>query len=774
MASAIASLAAVDAGSRIRADSASGSVGTPVASEGSASNVRVVCRLRPMDEREKKAGTVPAAAVSSENKEVAVVRTVGGSRQVRSNFHFDEVLSSFSTQADVFAATLQPLVSQVLMGYEATAFAYGQTGTGKTYTMEGDADSDEKRGLMPRTAAAVLEALEHPDFVESHVTVSMLEIYNEELNDLLFTGNHQQKIDLMDGGSGKGVQCVGLSEVPVTSLSDVLDLVRLAQERKRMAETRVSARSSRSHCIFTMKVECRRELGTGELENVGKLHLVDLAGSECAKKAAWGIEDISGPGPKSGQLSTTISEQERERRSINQSLLTLGRVIVALREKSGRVPFRDSKLTRLLENALGGSCKTVIIATISPAMSSVDETISTLNYADQASGIRNRPVASSLFRTMMRSPSGTNFDAGTAVAGTASGCSSAEWAELEMKNAYLMAEVEEAQAALSRKQQEVQEVSERADKAEAAAAGLRAEVQAATQRAAKAEEETSVLRDELLVARSSLEACNAALQQMESSALSVAADLTARASHAAGERTAVQQEQMVNLEAQQSSKEQLVSILQQQRLSLQAEVHEVRAELDATKSQLSIVEAELAALGVAQAAKRKQALEAIVTLASRELAQVGDGLDHGVATLNEQLSGIQVGASTISDSIEAASDKAAEANTRATEKALCCAKQAIAALSDVTTRAANLSESSERTMCDAAKQLRSLKQLGGDRIFEDATEEAQSCPNGLRRPRQRVTRMASMHGKENAPQVTATKLGGHDLLKHGMAMNIAS
>jgi len=228
---------------------------------------------------------------------------------------------------------------------------------------------------------------------------------------------------------------------------------------------------------------------------------------------------------------------------------------------------------------------------------------------------------------------------------------------------------------------------------------------------------------------------------------------------------------MVHLEAQRSSEEQLLSILQQQRLSLEAEVDEVKAELDGAKSQLSTVEAELAALGAAQAAKRKQALEAIIATASRELAQVGDGLDHGVVSLKEQLSGIQVGASAIGDSLEAVSGRAAEASSRATEKARCCAKQAITALSDVTQRAANLSESSERTMCDAAKELRSLEQLGGDRIFEDVTGEAESYPSRLRRPSQRV-RVASAQDKENAPQMTATKLDGHDLPQHGLATSI--
>merc|ERR1719277_2658988 len=109
----------------------------------------------------------------------------GGARQVRSLFHFDEVLTSFSTQDEVFAATLDPLVDEVLGGYEATAFAYGQTGTGKTYTMEGNLDSDGGRGLVPRTAAAVIERLNSGGYADYAVTCSYLEIYNEELSDLL-------------------------------------------------------------------------------------------------------------------------------------------------------------------------------------------------------------------------------------------------------------------------------------------------------------------------------------------------------------------------------------------------------------------------------------------------------------------------------------------------------------------------------------------------------------------------------------------------------------
>jgi len=387
---------------------------------------------------------------------------------------------------------------------------------------------------------------------------------------------------------------------------------------------------------------------------------------------------------------------------------------------------------------------------------------------------------------MMRCPSGANFDPAAASAGTTLGCSSTEWAELEMKNAYLMAEVEEAQAALARKYQEAQEAIDRAEKAEEELVSLRLETQAATQRASKAEEEASAaakrastaeeeastLRSELLVARSALQASNEARQQMESSALSVAADLAAKASHVAGERTALQQQQLVNLEAQRSSEEQLLAILQQQRLSLQAEVAGVKVELDGAKSQLSTVEAELAALGAVQTARREQALEAIITCARRELAQLGDGLDDGLVPLNEQLSGIQAGASAIGDSLEAVMGRAAESNAHALDKASCCTQSAITALGDITQCAANLSEGAEQTMCDAAKQLKSLERLGGERVFEDLTAGVASYPSGLRKPSQR-TRVALARDKENAPQMTATKLEGHELPQRMLATGVA-
>eukprot|EP00933_Yihiella_yeosuensis_P044775 TRINITY_DN40043_c0_g1_i1.p1 TRINITY_DN40043_c0_g1~~TRINITY_DN40043_c0_g1_i1.p1 ORF type:complete len:1026 (+),score=259.44 TRINITY_DN40043_c0_g1_i1:194-3271(+) len=443
-------------------------------------NVRVVCRLRPMSDKEIKVGTIPAATASMERKEVAVVRTLAnGTRQVRSTFNFDDVLTDSCRQEDVFNATLRPLVGQVLAGYETTAFAYGQTGTGKTYTMEGDLDHDDGMGLVPRTATAIMDALASGEYSESSVTVSYLEIYNEELCDLLALPNSQQKLEVREGIGG--VCCMGLSEVPVSTTQDVLNLVRRAQVQRRVAETRVNARSSRSHSIFTMKVRCRKPVAVGELENYGKLHLVDLAGSECAKKGGpVSVEDAltmrmnnAFGGLEEFPVQSAIRNADWERKNINQSLLTLGRVISALREGSGRVPYRDSKLTRLLQDALGGHCRTVIIATISPAYSVVDETISTLSYAEQASGIRNRPVASSLLRSFRPPPAAqTPSMPGVEMSGSSSGFGAREWAELEMKVAYLSHEASTAQAALANKYQETMEHAARAERLEGRVAAL--------------------------------------------------------------------------------------------------------------------------------------------------------------------------------------------------------------------------------------------------------------------------------------------------------------
>ena len=307
-------------------------------SGGSKSTVQVVVRLRPLNEKEKKHGTLPVITASTNDKSVTVIKG-SGSRQARSSYKFNNVFTAFSTQEEVFDATLKPIIRDVLqLGYESTVFAYGQTGTGKTYTMEGEnLNSDEDttmHGVIPRSANAIFSALENDeDYVSYDVSCSFLEIYNEELCDLLVdrdTGGAMPppKLDIMEGKSGPF--CRGLSETNVNNAENVLNLMRQAQQQRQVSETNMNEHSSRSHCIFTIKIISERKLSDGSILKVtGKLHCVDLAGSECAKSAG-------------GER-----ERERERMNINRSLLTLGRVITMLKDKStgkiketARIPYR--------------------------------------------------------------------------------------------------------------------------------------------------------------------------------------------------------------------------------------------------------------------------------------------------------------------------------------------------------------------------------------------------------------------------------------------------
>lgn len=184
-----------------------------------------------------------------------------------------------------------------MSGFEATIFAYGQTGTGKTHTMEGNLESPEDYGIIPRAASKIFESLRKPDFVSTRVTCSYLEIYNEELGDLLVDechsnhtslssalGSKKTKLEIMEGNNGPF--CRGLTEREVQNACDVLSLMQDAQERRKIGETKMNKASSRSHCIFTIKINAVKRLPDGSsFDFSGKLHMVDLAGSEGAKKA---------------------------------------------------------------------------------------------------------------------------------------------------------------------------------------------------------------------------------------------------------------------------------------------------------------------------------------------------------------------------------------------------------------------------------------------------------------------------------------------------------
>eukprot|EP00514_Thraustochytrium_sp_LLF1b_P010282 CAMPEP_0184550234 /NCGR_PEP_ID=MMETSP0199_2-20130426/18345_1 /TAXON_ID=1112570 /ORGANISM="Thraustochytrium sp., Strain LLF1b" /LENGTH=1107 /DNA_ID=CAMNT_0026945065 /DNA_START=122 /DNA_END=3445 /DNA_ORIENTATION=- len=339
-------------------------------------NIKVVVRSRPLNAEEKAANTPSLVTCDQEVGQVAVQMNIG-SKRTSKRFNYDMVFGQYSTQADVYKSAIKPVVDEVLLGYNCTVFAYGQTGTGKTHTMEGNVDDPELRGMIPRAVSTIFEALDDYQDAEYTVKVSFLELYNEELQDLL-SATDDVKLRILDDKSrmGTGVACHNLEEVMVKSPEDILNYMKKAMAKRQTGETKLNKSSSRSHCIFTMTVHIREVTPEGEdLLKVGKLNLVDLAGSECVGR------------------SGATNQRAREAGNINKSLLTLGRVISALVEKTPHIPYRDSKLTRLLQESLGGRAKTCIIATVAPSVQCLDETLSTLEYASRAKSIKNKPEA---------------------------------------------------------------------------------------------------------------------------------------------------------------------------------------------------------------------------------------------------------------------------------------------------------------------------------------------------------------------------------------------
>ncbi|XP_017485784.1 PREDICTED: LOW QUALITY PROTEIN: kinesin-like protein KIF3A [Rhagoletis zephyria] len=336
-------------------------------------NVRVVVRVRPMEKSEINCGAVNVIQVDKINRAITAVKPNATSNEPPKTYYFDNVFSSDSNQLDLYVDTARPIVEKVLEGYNGTIFAYGQTGTGKTYTMSGNPDSPQTKGIIPNAFAHIFghiaKARENQKFL---VRVSYMEIYNEEVRDLL--GKDVSKSLEVKERPDIGVFVKDLSGYVVHNADDLENIMRLGNKNRAVGATKMNQESSRSHAIFSITVESS-ELSQGDMTNVrmGKLQLVDLAGSE-------------------RQSKTQASGQRlKEATKINLSLSVLGNVISALVDgKSTHIPYRNSKLTRLLQDSLGGNSKTVMCATISPADTNYMETISTLRYASRAKNIQNR------------------------------------------------------------------------------------------------------------------------------------------------------------------------------------------------------------------------------------------------------------------------------------------------------------------------------------------------------------------------------------------------
>ncbi|MCO5566578.1 hypothetical protein L7F22_020255 [Adiantum nelumboides] len=340
-------------------------------------NVQVIIRCRPLNFSEI------ASQGYSRCLRQDTAHTVTYIGQPEARFTFDHVACEKISQEKLFKIAGIPMVDNCMSGYNSCMFAYGQTGSGKTHTMLGDIDEldqrpSDDRGMTPRIfeylfgQISLEERLRTEEQLKFTCKCSFLEIYNEQITDLLepSSTNLQMREDVK-----KGVYVENLREVAVHSVQDVVFLLLQGSANRKVAATNMNQESSRSHSVFTCIIESQWESESMTNFRFGRLNLVDLAGSERQKSS--GAE----------------GERLKEAANINKSLSTLGLVIMILVDvaqgKQRHVPYRDSKLTFLLQDSLGGNSKTTIIANVSPSISCASETLSTLKFAQRAKFIRN-------------------------------------------------------------------------------------------------------------------------------------------------------------------------------------------------------------------------------------------------------------------------------------------------------------------------------------------------------------------------------------------------
>ncbi|EEC75071.1 hypothetical protein OsI_11198 [Oryza sativa Indica Group] len=313
-------------------------------------SIRVYCRVRPF-----LPGQVSSCAVGSiDEGNITIITPSKSGKEGRKTFSFNKVFGPSATQDEVFLDT-QPLIRSVLDGYNVCIFAYGQTGSGKTYTMSGPKNMTEQtQGVNYRALSDLFKLAEQRKgaFIYD-IAVQMIEIYNEQVRTSLSMMN--------------GLNVPDASLVRVASTMDVMELMNVGQKNRAVGATALNDRSSRSHSCLTVHVQ-GRDLTSGTILR-GCMHLVDLAGSERVDK------------------SEVTGERLKEAQHINKSLSALGDVIASLAQKSAHVPYRNSKLTQLLQDSLGGQAKTLMFVHISPESDALGESISTLKFAERVSTV---------------------------------------------------------------------------------------------------------------------------------------------------------------------------------------------------------------------------------------------------------------------------------------------------------------------------------------------------------------------------------------------------
>ncbi|KAH8982384.1 kinesin-domain-containing protein [Lactarius akahatsu] len=300
----------------------------------------------------------------------------GTKRYKDRRFMFDRVFRPDSSQQEVYDATARPLLQRLLDGFNTTVFAYGATGCGKTHTISG---TDSDPGTIYLTMADLFQRIEdRKDDYNAEVVVTFLEIYNEEIRDLLSEPGTPTPRGGLQIREDKSVKVVGLTELRPRTAEEVKDIVLMGNSRRTQSPTHANETSSRSHAVLQVQVtQAPRTASLTEERFMGTLSIIDLAGSERAA------------------ATTNMGQRMVEGANINKSLLALGNCINALCESGGairHVPYRNSKLTRLLKFSLGGNCKTVMIVCVAPTSIHFDDTHNTLIYAERATKIKTRVV----------------------------------------------------------------------------------------------------------------------------------------------------------------------------------------------------------------------------------------------------------------------------------------------------------------------------------------------------------------------------------------------
>ncbi|XP_056646406.1 kinesin-like protein KIF3A isoform X1 [Diorhabda sublineata] len=339
--------------------------GTGLEYQQSQENVRVFIRVRPLSKKELSEGNENIVLCDYRENLIALRKNGEHTKP----FKFDHIFGLDTTQLEMYKMTAFPIVDKVLEGYNGTVFAYGQTGTGKTYTMVGNHLVPELKGIVPNTFSHIFSQIARASEEKSFVVkATYLEIYNEEVRDLL-AQNPTKKLAIRER-KDIGVYVKDLMGFTVDSIQAVTELINRGNKNRITRSTLMNDVSSRSHAIFTVTIESKNR--QDNKTTVGKLNLVDLAGSERASR------------------TQATGERLKEASNINLSLSVLGNVISALVDgKSTHIPYRNSKLTRLLQDSLGGNSKTAMIAMISPADIDYEESMCTLRYASRVKFIKN-------------------------------------------------------------------------------------------------------------------------------------------------------------------------------------------------------------------------------------------------------------------------------------------------------------------------------------------------------------------------------------------------